>query len=156
MICFHGHFVGELKEIVSSPSYQIPVETGTSYMQLQKKVANLNFANPQQHGSVASCPGGAPAGPPLLSAIPALSFTAPPSMTLTPHPDGSLLLPVLSTLPQLWALEPVGSSFWNELFHSICIPLYSTHRNVSHHVPHLILSSSFQSLLQPACLCVDH
>lgn len=37
MICFDGHFVGELKEIVSSPSYQITVETGNSYMQLQKK-----------------------------------------------------------------------------------------------------------------------
>ena len=37
MICFHGHFVGELKEIVSSPSYQITVETGNSYMELLKK-----------------------------------------------------------------------------------------------------------------------
>lgn len=156
MICFHGHFVGELKEIVSSPSYQITVETGTSYMQLQKNVANLNFYNPQKHNSVANCLSGAPPDRPCSPSSPISCFTTFPSVTFTRHPDSSLLLPVLSTLPQLWPLVPVGCSFWKELFHSISIPLYSTHRNVSHHIPHSILFSSFQSLLQPGCFCVDH
>lgn len=46
IICFHRHFVGELEEVASSTSYQIPVEIGTSYEQLQKKVAKSNFYNP--------------------------------------------------------------------------------------------------------------
>ena len=108
MICFHGHFVGELKEIVSSPSYQIPVETGTSYMQLQKKVANLNFENPQKHDSVASCQGGAPPGVPALS-HPHLAFYC-----FSQHASHAASRR-LSTLPQLWALyllaAPSGMSF---------------------------------------------
>ena len=105
---------------------------------------------------MASCLSGAPPGRPRSPSSPSLCFTTPPSMPFTLHPGNSLLFPVLSTLPQLWALVPVGCSFWKELFHSISIPLYSTHRNVSHHIPHSILFSSFQSLLQPGCLCVDH
>lgn len=155
MICFHGHFVGELKEIVSSPSYQIPVETGTSYMQLQKKVANLNFENPQKHDSVASCQGSAPPGVPALS-HPHLAFYYFSQHASHAASRRLIIAPRAFHTPSTLGLVPVGCSFWNELFHSICIPLYSTHRSVSHHIPHSRLSSSFQPLLQPGWLCVDH
>lgn len=82
-----------------------------------------------------------------------------------PPPGASLLLPAWLSRRMQTAHYcspcfphslPAGGSFWNELFHSISIPRRSTHRNVSHHVPHSMLFSSFQSRLQPGCLCVDH
>lgn len=60
-----------------------------------------------------------------------------------------LLLRVLSTHPGLWARVHVGSSFWNELFHSISIPLYSTHMRCL--TPYTALYSSL--LLPDAGLC---
>lgn len=88
IICFHRHFLGELEEVASSTSYQIPFEIETSYEQLQKKWPSRTSII-HEHSSMAKCLSDAPPGCAWSQSFPTLCFTTSPSMTFMLHPDNS-------------------------------------------------------------------